>query len=81
MFKRMEIDERISEEGIPSKTPIRADTNRAIHGRKRKGGEAASPTNPQKGRTSKIKTNHSGHPTDRPTGTKTCLVHGPGHYI
>ena len=49
MFKRMEIAEQVYEGVTPSKTPIRADSNRDSHGRKRNGGEAASPTNTKKG--------------------------------
>ena len=79
MFERMEIADKFYEGEIPSKITIRAEADRASHGRKRKGVEAASPTNPKKGRAGKRKKNHSGHPSDQPTGDKTCLVHGLGH--
>ena len=42
--------------GTTSKTPIRADTNSGSLGRKRKGGEAALPTNPKTGHAGKRKT-------------------------
>ena len=56
-----------------------ADTNRASHDRKRKGGEAKSSTNSEKSRAGKRKKNYAGHPRDRPTGEKSCLLNGPGH--
>ena len=65
--------------GTTSKNTIKADANRASHGRKIKGGESALPTNPEKGRTGKRKARNAGHPINRPTGVKTCLLHGPGH--
>ena len=51
----METAEKIYKDGNTSKTPTRADANRASHGRKRKGGESASPTNPERGRAGKRK--------------------------
>ena len=51
MFKQIKIAEQVYEGGTPSKTPIREDTNNDSHVRKRIGGEAASPTNPEKFRT------------------------------
>ena len=41
---------------------------------------AASPSNPEKGRSGKRKINDAGHPSNAPTGAKkTCILHGPGH--
>ena len=70
---------KIYKGGTTSKNPIREDTDRTSHGRKRKGREDSSPTNPKKGRSGKRKTKNAGHPSDRPTGGKTCLLHGPRH--
>ena len=69
MFKQMEVAEKVYEGGIPSKTSIRVDVNRASHGRKRKGGEATSPNNPEKSRVGKRKTKNAGHPS-RGSSTK-----------
>ena len=80
MFKQMEVAEKVYEGGTPSKTSIGVDSNRASHGRKRRGGESNSPTNPEKGRVGKRKSKNAGHPSDRPTRWTTCLLHGPGHY-
>ena len=55
MFKQTVISEQVYEGGTSSKTPIRSDANRNSHGRKHKGGEAASATNPNKGHASKRK--------------------------
>ena len=76
MFKCMEIAEKVYKRGTSSKSTIRADSNRASHVRKRKGGEPAYPTNPEKGRAGKRKKTHAGHPSDRRTGDKICSVHG-----
>ena len=79
-FEHMDIAEQVYEGGTPSKiTAHRADANRVSHSRKRKGGEAASPTNPEKGRAGKLKKNYAGHPSDRMTSDKTCVLHGPRH--
>ena len=49
-----------------------------VMSKKHKGGEVASLTYPEKGRTGNHKIKHSGHPNDRPTGeTKTCILHAP----
>ena len=80
MFDRMEVTEQVYEGGTPSKMPTRSESNRDVHVRKWKGGEAASPTNPKKGHANKGKTKNSVHPSNAPTGEKkTCLLHGPGH--
>ena len=65
--------------GAISKTPIRANSNRDIHGKNLKEGETASPTNPEKGRAGNCKINNEGHPSNLWTRGKTCLLHGPGH--
>ena len=80
LCERMEFAEKIYKGGTNSKTPIRAYANRAIKGRKRKGGEDASPTNPETGCSGKRKKKFAGHLSDRPTGGKTCLLRGPGYY-
>ena len=67
LFEIMEFTEKIYEGGKTYETPPRADANRASRGRKRKGGEAASTTNPDTGRTDKRKTRNAGHPSDQPT--------------
>ena len=41
--------------------------------------EKTSLTNPENVRTGKRKKDYAGHSSDRPTGDKTFLVHGPGH--
>ena len=79
MFELMEIDEQVYEGGTPSKTTNGEDSNCAGHIRKYKGGESALSTNPKKGCIGKCKKNYAGHPSDAPTGGKTCLLHGPGH--
>ena len=56
-----------------------AYSNLASHGRKHKGGKAASSNNLKKGPIDKRKKYYSGHPSNRPTNEKTCLVHSPGH--
>ena len=71
LSERMEVAEKIYEGGNTSKTPIRADAKRASHGRKRKGGESASPTNPGTGRAGKRKKTNTVHPSNRLTGGKT----------
>ena len=46
---------------------------------KRKGGGAASQSNPEKGRAVKCKKNDGSHPSDVPTDVKnTCILYGPG---
>ena len=75
----MEVVEKVYKVGTPSKTPIRADSNRASHGRKLKVVEAASTTNPKKGHAGKRKTKIAVYLIDQPTGGKTCLLHGPGY--
>ena len=67
----MEATEKIYEDGNTSKTPPRADASRASHGRKRKGGEAASPTNPETGCVGKSKTRNVVHLRSRLAGGKT----------
>ena len=80
MLERMEVAEHVYEGGTPSKIPTREYANRDGHVRKLKGGESASPTNPEKGRDGKWKTENAGHPRYAPTVVKkTCLSHGPGH--
>ena len=71
MFERIDIIEQIHKEGTPYKTITWVDANCASHGRKRKRGLSASPTNPEKGCSKKRKKNHSGHPINLPTGDKT----------
>ena len=75
----MEVVDKIYEGGNTYKTPSRTNSNRASHDGKRKGGESASPTNPETGRAGKRKTRNAVHPIYHPTGGKICLVHGPGH--
>ena len=65
MFEHIEIAKKLYERGTLSKTI---------------GGEDASPSNSDEGRSVKRKKNHTGHLNNRSTGNKTCLVHGPGHY-
>ena len=80
MFERMKVSEQVYEGGTLSKILTRAETNGDGYSRKRKGGEAASPTNPEKGCAGKRKTKNAGHPSDAPTGPeKTRLLHGCGH--
>ena len=80
MYKRMEVAEHIYEGGTSSKIPTRAESNHGGHIRKRKGGEGASPTNPEMGHAGKGRTKNTGHLIDVPTtAKKTCSLHGPGH--
>ena len=80
MFERMDISEQVYKGGTPSKTPTREESNRDGHVRKWEGGETASSTNRDKGRTRKRKTKHSGRLSGALTGAKkTCILHGPGH--
>ena len=55
IFEWMEIAEQVYEGGTPSKNTTWADSNRASHGIKLNEREAASPTNPEKGRVGKRK--------------------------
>ena len=78
MFEHIEIFEQLYKGGNNSKSTNRTEADHASHGRKRKGEEAAMPTNPDKGCSGKHKKNHAGHPSDRTTGAKkTCLLNGP----
>ena len=79
MFERMEISEQVYSGVTPYKKPIKEDSNCASHVKKINRGEAASPTNPNKGRTVKRKTKNAGHASDCPNGGKKWLLHGPGH--
>ena len=80
MFERMEVAEQVCEGGAPSKTSTRAHANCDGRVSKWKGGEAALPTNPEKGRAGKRKTKSVGHLSHAPSGAKNkCLFHGPGH--
>ena len=56
LFERIEVAEKIYKSGNTSKNPIREDTNWASHGRNRKGGKTASPTNPETGGAGKCRT-------------------------
>ena len=78
MFKCMEIVEAIYEGGEPSKNNQLAEADRAIFGRKKKGGWSASPSKPKKGHTGKRNKNNAGYPNYRTTGGKACLLHVPG---
>ena len=81
MFERMETAEQVYEGQTPSKKIPREDANRDNHVRKRKIGEAASPTNSTKGRTGKRKTKNSVSPIKKTTGAdKTLLLHIHGHF-
>ena len=68
MFERMDIAEKVYEGVTPSKTTTREESYHASHVRKCKGGEATSPTNPEKGCTGKRKKNHEVHSSDLMTG-------------
>ena len=48
MFELMEISEKVYKGRTPSKTTNRVDAECTSHGRKQKGRESASPTNPEK---------------------------------
>ena len=70
----MEIVEVIYEGGETSKNNQRAEADRAIFGRKKKGGWFASPAKNKKGHTGKRKKNDASHTSDAPTGAKkTCM--------
>ena len=77
LFEIMETAEKIYKGGNTSKTTTRADANRASYGRKRKGGEDALPNKPETGCSGKREKKSVGHPSDRPTRGKICLLHGP----
>ena len=53
----MEIEEEVYKVGNTPKNTNRSEFESASHGRKLKVGEAASPTNPEKGRSGKHNTN------------------------
>ena len=74
MFELIEVREKVYKGGTPSKIPIRVDVNRASNGRKLKRGEAALPTNPEKGRAGKRRTKKSGHPSNPLTLEKMLVV-------
>ena len=78
MFEQMEISEQVYEVKSPSRKIIMEDTNHDSHVRKRKGGEFASPVNPDKGRAGKNKTKKSGSPSNNTTSAvKNMLVAWP----
>ena len=80
MFERMEITEAIYVGGSPSKNKQREESERAIFGRKQKGGGSAQPSNLENGLAGKRKGNDAGHTSDALTGEKnTVMLHGPGH--
>ena len=80
MFEQMEISDQLCEIETPSKKIIRSDANRDSHVRKIKGGEATSPTNPEKICAGKRKTNNVVYLSNYMTGaTNTCLLYGPIH--
>ena len=79
IFKIMEVAEKIYEVRNTYKNLPRAYANCASHVRKIKWGESAPHTIPETVCTDKRKTRNTGHPNNRPTGGKTCLLHGPGH--
>ena len=60
MFYFIVIVEGFYKNGNTSKNTNRKESERASHGRKRKGGEAVLPTNTEKGSASKHKTNNEG---------------------
>ena len=66
----MEIEEEVYKVGNTPKNTNRSEFESASHGRKLKVGEAASLTNPEKGRSGKRNTNDAGHPIDQPNGKK-----------
>ena len=55
MFEHIKIVEQVYEGGNTSKNTNQEESDRVSHGRKHKGGEAALPTNPEKGRSGKHK--------------------------
>ena len=77
MFKRMEVAEKVYEYGTTSKIPIRKDANCPSHGRKRKGGEAASPTKPRKVCAGKRKIIDAGNRSNWLTGEKNACCMTP----
>ena len=79
IFERMEIAEQVYKGGNAYKNTNREEANHVSHERKRKEGEAYSPTNPEKGCAGKRKKNNAGHPRDWMTYAKTGLVNGPRH--
>ena len=70
---------KIYQDGTTSKTQIRSDADCASRVRKQKVVESASPANPEMGGSIKRKKNNLDHPSDQPTGGKTCLLHVPGN--
>ena len=72
---------KIYKGGTTSKTTTRADANHVSHGRKQNLGEAASPTNTKKGQTGKRNTNMQAIWSIGQNVKKTCLLHGPEHYL
>ena len=76
MFKWMGIAEQVYKVKSPSKT-ISADANRDSHVRKLKGGETASPINPEEGRSCKRKTKMNSLKASRWKVQKNMLVVWP----
>ena len=80
MFDHMEVADQLYEGGKYYKTTNhRADANPTIHGSKYKGGESASPANPDKGRAVKSKKNNAGHPSDWTTSKNHYCCTDPGN--
>ena len=77
----MYITEQVYKGGNTYNNTNKAESKCASHDSKRKVGEATSPTKPYKFHAGKRKKKYADHPNDPPTGEKTCLVYGPGHYI
>ena len=82
MFEHTETAEQVYKLKKLLKKIPRADSNRDSHARKRKRGESASPTNPDRVRTDKRKTKNEVSPSNKTTGAdKTCLLHVPVNYL
>ena len=75
--QKMEVSEKVYEDGTTSKTPIRGDDNRASVGRKQRGKKVASSTNPIKGCAGKCNTRHEGYLRNCPTGEKPACCMAP----
>ena len=79
MVKRMETADQVYEGGTPSKNNHNwEDPNRASY-RTNEGGECASSSNLEKGRTGKLKRKHADRSRNESTGAKICMMHIPGH--
>ena len=79
MFEFMEIADKVYGGTTTSKITTRAETDRASHGRRCKGGEATSPNITENFHALKQKKNNAVHSINWSTSDTTWLFHVPEH--